>query len=39
MVSHGNLAANLEMIKARLGNHAGSHHVGWIPIIMTSASS
>ncbi len=31
MVSHGNLAANLEMIKARLGNHAGSHHVGWIP--------
>ncbi len=31
MVSHGNLVANLAMIRARLGNHAGSTHVGWIP--------
>ncbi|KQU54798.1 hypothetical protein ASG72_04075 [Bosea sp. Leaf344] len=31
MVSHGNLVDNLEMIRARLGNHAGSTHVGWIP--------
>ncbi len=31
MVSHGNLVDNLEMIRARYGNHAGSTHVGWIP--------
>ncbi len=31
MVSHGNLIDNLEMIRARYGNHAGSTHVGWIP--------
>lgn len=32
MVSHGNLLANLQMIRDRLGNHAGSTHVGWIPL-------
>ncbi len=39
MVSHGNLIDNLEMIRARYGNHAGSTHVGWIPITTTSVSS
>jgi len=32
MVSHGNLLDNLEMIRTRLGNHAGSTHVSWIPL-------
>jgi acyl-CoA synthetase (AMP-forming)/AMP-acid ligase II len=32
MVSHGNLLENLEMIHTRLGNHAGSTHVSWIPL-------
>ncbi|WP_439493709.1 fatty acyl-AMP ligase [Bosea sp. (in: a-proteobacteria)] len=32
MVSHGNLLSNLQMMKERLGNHAGSAHVSWIPL-------
>ncbi len=32
MVSHANLLDNLQMIRDRLGNHAGSSHVGWIPL-------
>lgn len=32
MVSHANLLANLEMMRLRLGNHAQSHHVSWIPL-------
>ncbi|WP_051356791.1 fatty acyl-AMP ligase [Azorhizobium doebereinerae] len=32
MVSHGNLVANLEMMRQRFGNHAGSTHVSWIPL-------
>jgi acyl-CoA synthetase (AMP-forming)/AMP-acid ligase II len=32
MVSHRNLLANLEMMRQRLGNHAGSAHVSWIPL-------
>lgn len=32
MVSHANLLSNLQMMKDRLGNHAGSAHVSWIPL-------
>lgn len=32
MVSHRNLLDNLEMMRARLGNHADSAHVSWIPL-------
>ncbi|WP_341990808.1 fatty acyl-AMP ligase [Azorhizobium sp. AG788] len=32
MVSHGNLLDNLEMMRRRFGNHAGSTHVSWIPL-------
>lgn len=32
MVSHRNLLDNLAMMRARLGNHAGSAHVSWIPL-------
>ncbi|MCY1669381.1 fatty acyl-AMP ligase [Rhizobium sp. SL86] len=32
MVSHGNLLANLEMMRSRLGNHECSTHVSWIPL-------
>lgn len=32
MVSHHNLLSNLQMMKERLGNHAGSTHVSWIPL-------
>ncbi|MBB4952243.1 acyl-CoA synthetase (AMP-forming)/AMP-acid ligase II [Agrobacterium vitis] len=32
MVSHGNLLANLEMMRQRLGNTSSSHHVSWIPL-------
>ncbi|WP_332116557.1 fatty acyl-AMP ligase [Azorhizobium caulinodans] len=32
MVSHANLLANLEMMRQRFGNHAGSTHVSWIPL-------
>ncbi len=32
MVSHRNLIDNLEMMRDRLGNHADSAHVSWIPL-------
>ncbi|KRE15799.1 hypothetical protein ASE63_16355 [Bosea sp. Root381] len=32
MVSHRNLLDNLAMMRARLGNHADSAHVSWIPL-------
>lgn len=32
MVSHGNLLANLEMMRRRLGNRGSSNHVSWIPL-------
>lgn len=32
MVSHRNLLDNLEMMRVRLGNHADSAHVSWIPL-------
>lgn len=32
MVSHRNLLDNLEMMRNRLGNHADSAHVSWIPL-------
>ncbi len=32
MVSHGNLLANLEMMRLRLGNTEASNHVSWIPL-------
>ncbi len=32
MVSHGNLLANLEMMRQRFGNSARSVHVSWIPL-------
>ena len=32
MVSHRNLLDNLDMMRNRLGNHAGSAHVCWIPL-------
>jgi acyl-CoA synthetase (AMP-forming)/AMP-acid ligase II len=31
-VSHRNLLDNLEMMRARLGNHTDSVHVSWIPL-------
>lgn len=32
MVSHKNLLDNLEMTRVRLGNHADSAHVSWVPL-------
>ncbi|MGX1740413.1 fatty acyl-AMP ligase [Bosea sp. NPDC055353] len=32
MVSHRNLIDNLAMMRERLGNHAASAHVSWIPL-------
>lgn len=32
MVTHGNLLANLEMMRLRLGNGRTSNHVSWIPL-------
>lgn len=32
MVSHRNLLDNLDMMRDRLGNHADSAHVSWIPL-------
>ncbi|WP_246659129.1 fatty acyl-AMP ligase [Rhizobium sp. FY34] len=32
MVGHGNLLANLDMMRRRLGNSGSSNHVSWIPL-------